>query len=285
MKWAVEDITVNLRRRGVSLIFPATRRADLKPVPEELLANMATGWPVSSTWRDITKAVYNTLGELGSKLSDKFRVVPAQVLGKWHEECERVAESLGLEGTVVQNAMLLQYPLMHPGINPELRVAQSPCMFLITRQQRAQASSANVRLPAGMTAVGDRDYTEVVPGVGVVPRMCGSTGKNRRKGKETDHESCKPSYVWVRLAKTGEKPVEMMAHRLMAWVFLGPSGDRSRDVVMHVCDEPACVNPWHMYWGTRGENRAGHNPDGEKGPNKYSHLTMPRPASRIIMLE
>lgn len=43
------------------------------------------------------------------------------------------------------------------------------------------------------------------------------------------------------------------AHRFVLWSIFGPPPN-DEWVVMHYCCHAACLNPFHMVWGTRGEN-------------------------------
>ena len=45
------------------------------------------------------------------------------------------------------------------------------------------------------------------------------------------------------------------AHRIVAWsMHGGPPPDIQRPVVMHVCNNPACLLPEHLVWGEHEEN-------------------------------
>lgn len=52
----------------------------------------------------------------------------------------------------------------------------------------------------------------------------------------------------------GTSGVHIKAHRL-AWA-LHNGADPAGMVVMHLCDNPPCVNPEHLMLGTKGDNRA-----------------------------
>lgn len=43
------------------------------------------------------------------------------------------------------------------------------------------------------------------------------------------------------------------AHRFVLWSIFGPPPD-DEWVVMHYCCNASCLSPFHMVWGTRGEN-------------------------------
>ena len=42
-------------------------------------------------------------------------------------------------------------------------------------------------------------------------------------------------------------------HRLIAEHYHGPAPD-GRPQVNHICNDPSCINPAHVYWGTAGDN-------------------------------
>lgn len=43
----------------------------------------------------------------------------------------------------------------------------------------------------------------------------------------------------------------MLAHRMMAEIAYGPGGDQ---YALHSCDNPPCVNPGHLRWGSARDN-------------------------------
>jgi hypothetical protein len=47
--------------------------------------------------------------------------------------------------------------------------------------------------------------------------------------------------------------VIVTAHRILAWAMHGPCG-HTASMVMHLCDNPLCLNPWHLKWGSMQEN-------------------------------
>lgn len=47
-------------------------------------------------------------------------------------------------------------------------------------------------------------------------------------------------------------PVYEFGHRLVAWWFFGPPPEGQE--VMHVCNNPKCLSPLHLKYGTHAEN-------------------------------
>lgn len=64
-------------------------------------------------------------------------------------------------------------------------------------------------------------------------------------------------YVRVDLGRVGRLvPVKERAHRIVLWAIYGPppEGIRRNLVVMHMCNNPACLNPEHLIWGDKQLN-------------------------------
>ena len=65
-------------------------------------------------------------------------------------------------------------------------------------------------------------------------------------------------YVLVSLGREAwvkGRGIREAAHRIVAWsMHGGPPPDIKRPVVMHVCNNPACLHPEHLVWGEDEEN-------------------------------
>jgi hypothetical protein len=69
----------------------------------------------------------------------------------------------------------------------------------------------------------------------------------------------KGGYVLVSLGREAwhrGRGIRELAHRIVAWsMHGGPPPDIQTPVVMHVCNNPACLHPEHLVWGEDVENR------------------------------
>ena len=85
---------------------------------------------------------------------------------------------------------------------------------------------------------------------------------NVQRGKPTKGGSVSPTtlkkqgYLLCNLSRVRPR-VTYGAHALVLWAYVGPPPDAKRYVCMHVCDNKRCINPKHLYWGTRSMNKRG----------------------------
>lgn len=79
--------------------------------------------------------------------------------------------------------------------------------------------------------------------------MVVSTRTKRRNGKEL------PYYTMIRLGIDAQgSRVSIDVHRLVCWLERGPPPTPEQSEAMHMCNNAACINPYHMRWGTMEEN-------------------------------
>ena len=67
--------------------------------------------------------------------------------------------------------------------------------------------------------------------------------------------------------------VAWMAHRYSLFLSQGSLGEST--VVMHLCDNPSCINPEHLKEGTQADNMADCKAKGRLGPRGNKHNTRP----------
>jgi hypothetical protein len=59
---------------------------------------------------------------------------------------------------------------------------------------------------------------------------------------------------YARIREAGAGSRQWLAHRYAYWIFNGRLPDDK--VIMHTCDNPRCVNPYHLVAGSQRENIA-----------------------------
>lgn len=69
--------------------------------------------------------------------------------------------------------------------------------------------------------------------------------------------------VWVR----GKM---VLVHREMASLIYGPP--KPKDFALHSCDNPPCINPQHLRWGTNSDNMKDMYARGRSAPKTKPHV-------------
>ena len=76
------------------------------------------------------------------------------------------------------------------------------------------------------------------------------------KGLKYFKGSVKDTYLNVYLGRSSTNtPVYEYGHRIVAWSMLGPPMDGEE--VLHNCDNPKCLSPYHIKYGSHRENMGG----------------------------
>lgn len=92
-------------------------------------------------------------------------------------------------------------------------------------------------------------------------------------------------HLWLGTVTTGGYGIMRVAHRTrpathIAMEVAGSPRPTAGSVACHKCDNPSCVNPDHLFWGTHDENMADQKAKGRhwatvKPDCKHGHLWTP----------
>jgi hypothetical protein len=68
-------------------------------------------------------------------------------------------------------------------------------------------------------------------------------------------KSKKKFYTNIHLGKSAPNtPLRIRAHSLMCWLRWGPPTREDERHACHTCEDPTCINPWHLKWGSLEAN-------------------------------
>jgi hypothetical protein len=91
---------------------------------------------------------------------------------------------------------------------------------------------------------------------------------------------CAPTDCWLWKGKSNRKGYGYLGYANATHISLWLAGmrrDRSDQLACHHCDNPSCVNPFHLWWGTNKENMLDSAAKGRQG-HLYEFNKLPKSA-------
>jgi hypothetical protein len=90
--------------------------------------------------------------------------------------------------------------------------------------------------------------------------------KLAQRGRRYRHASYLRACIGYTDHLSPSKLVWEYVHRLVLWCYVGPPRGEIDDsitlnVCMHICSNPLCLNPRHLYWGDRASNAKAEVPE------------------------
>jgi len=156
------------------------------------------------------------------------------------------------------------------------------CSACYMRARRAKDRQAHIEfydrcLASGLKGVATQRNGRAPAGAGVARLMPYWNADLQQKfvakiDKPSDPDAC---HLWTGTKnKTGYGMITLGGHTVLAHrvAHALATGDVAADVVMHACDNPACVNPRHLRSGTHMENMADMKAKGRGSSPKADHL-------------
>lgn len=217
----------------------------------------APGLGAASRRKRLLRHVFDTLGVIGGAVHPKWRFVSNQQ-GGWDDAVERIATALRLHDGIVENALLVLFPLSPNPRRNELRAERafingSACVTVgggpeATLQPVGFQPAAVLQHPQrGRVVRTLRQEADALP--------VGGGLRGRHLCKLADRKlGWLNGYPRLHMGRSGsKKSVGVRLHRFVLWAYAGlPS--RARPLAMHACGCKACINPKHLFYGNASEN-------------------------------
>lgn len=154
--------------------------------------------------------------------------------------------------------------------------AKGLCMACYQKERRHEIRQETHRMLPGRHPDRPKNGSGVIMVLSFVDHTTIWDALNKRTHKpEPTPENPDPCHVWTGAkTKNGYGLLFKFAHGLLAHRLVRglTGGDPHTEVVMHTCDNPACVNPAHLKDGTYMENTQDMDAKGRRVNNEALHL-------------
>jgi hypothetical protein len=255
-QWEDLDDANTMRRWGRAKLWPTI----LAPQQQAGAFLKELRQPTSKLWdpgawheadrRPLLAAVFRVLAVAGNSVHNKWRFVPAAISKTWDDAVQKLAIGLSLPQPVVENALLVIFPLSIDGVDGLL--ATSPCVTIKGAPTHLLSKTGETREP------------EQLEGARIVKALSsgGEGGEGELAGVHVKWFNEYPQVYLGQSTGEGRKvTVNLPLHRFVLWVYDGmprtdgtSSAPTTQRVAMHLCGCSACINPRHVYWGSKSQN-------------------------------